>query len=182
MGLDVRHVAVTAVGADRPGIVAAVTGVLVDHDANLEDTSMTILRGHFAMMIVAAVPSNVDPGALEAGLASACAPLGLVITVRPIDDAVTAPGDGEDWSLAVYGADRPGIVHEVSSLLAARDVNIVDLATRVIGADDRPVYAMFLELTLAPSCDRDGLAAELADLGRRLGVECTLQPSDADIL
>ena len=39
------QVAVTAIGADRPGIVAAVTGVLVEHGANIEDSSMTILRG-----------------------------------------------------------------------------------------------------------------------------------------
>ena len=45
-------------GADRPGIVAAVTGVLVEHGGNLEDTSMTILGGHFAMMLVVAVPDE----------------------------------------------------------------------------------------------------------------------------
>src|SRR5664280_1086412 len=44
--------AITAIGDDRPGIVAAVTEVLVAVDANLEDTSMTILRGHFAMMLI----------------------------------------------------------------------------------------------------------------------------------
>jgi glycine cleavage system transcriptional repressor len=176
------HVAITAVGADRPGIVAAHTEVLVAHDANLEDTSMTILRGHFAMMVVAAVPPGAGAAALEAELNATCAPLGLVVTVRPIEDAVTAAGEGEDWSLAVYGADRPGIVHEVSRLLAGRGVNIVDLATRVIGPADRPVYAMFLELTVPASCDHDDLAAALTELGHRLGVECTLQPSDADIL
>ena len=46
------HFAVTAVGADRPGIVAAVTGAFAEHGCNLEDSSMTILRGQFAMMLV----------------------------------------------------------------------------------------------------------------------------------
>jgi predicted amino acid-binding ACT domain protein len=44
--------AVSVFGRDRPGIVAAVTRVLADAGCNLEDTSMTILRGHFAMMLV----------------------------------------------------------------------------------------------------------------------------------
>ena len=48
------HVAVTVVGNDRPGIVAGVTEVLFEQGCNLEDTSMTILRGHFTMMLVAA--------------------------------------------------------------------------------------------------------------------------------
>src|SRR5438094_166616 len=54
----VPHFAVSAVGADRPGIVAAVTGAFLEHGCNLEDTSMTILRGHFAMMLVVAAPEG----------------------------------------------------------------------------------------------------------------------------
>ena len=52
------HLAVSAIGSDRPGIVAAVTKVLLDQGCNLEDTSMSILRGHFAMMLVVAAPSG----------------------------------------------------------------------------------------------------------------------------
>ena len=63
----VTHFAVTAVGADRPGIVAAVTGAFVDHGCNLEDSSMTILRGQFAMMLVVDAPAGVGAGELEAG-------------------------------------------------------------------------------------------------------------------
>ena len=51
------HVAVTALGADRPGIVAAVTGVLMRHGGNLEDSAMTNLGGHFAMMLVSRFPT-----------------------------------------------------------------------------------------------------------------------------
>src|SRR5207237_7212888 len=50
------HFAVTAVGVDRPGIVAGLTGVFVEHGCNLEDCSMTILRGHFAMTLVVDAP------------------------------------------------------------------------------------------------------------------------------
>jgi len=60
----VTHLAVSAIGADRPGIVAAVTGVLVDRGCNLEDASMSILRGHFAMMLVVAAPPLTDAAEL----------------------------------------------------------------------------------------------------------------------
>ena len=62
------HYAVTAVGADRPGIVAAVSGVLMEQGCNLEDTSMTILRGHFAVMLVLAAPDDLDEAALRVDL------------------------------------------------------------------------------------------------------------------
>ena len=38
------HFALTAVGRDRPGIVAAVSRALLDHSVNIEDSQMTILR------------------------------------------------------------------------------------------------------------------------------------------
>jgi glycine cleavage system transcriptional repressor len=47
-----RHFAVTAIGADRPGIVAAVSNVLLDHEGNIEDSQMTILCGRFTMMLI----------------------------------------------------------------------------------------------------------------------------------
>ncbi len=130
------HVAVTAIGSDRPGIVAAVTGVLVEQGCNLEDTSMTILRGHFAMMLVVDTPPELSATELESALEHPAAALELVVTVRPIDEAVASSPAGEAWTVSVYGADHPGIVHAVSSALADGAINITDLNTRLLGEDD----------------------------------------------
>jgi glycine cleavage system transcriptional repressor len=178
----VPHFAVTAVGADRPGIVAAVTGVFVEHGCNLEDTSMTILRGHFAMMLIVAAPADVTAEELESALAAPAAAFDLVVAVRTIDDDVPSSPVGEVWSVSVYGADQPGIVHRVATALATAGVNVVDLDTRVIGDPDRPVYAMLLDVTIPAGADRAELEQHLKALAGELGVECTLHESDADIL
>ena len=176
------HFALSAVGADRPGIVAAVTGALADSGCNLEDSSMTILRGQFAIMLVVAGPDGLDAPTLEKALAGPATDLDLVVHVRPIDEGVPSGPTGEPWSLAVYGADRPGIVHRFTSLLADAGVNVVDLTTRVIGEPSRPVYAMILEIALPPGVDGTDLSARLVALARELGVECSTHPSEADIL
>ena len=180
------HVAVTAVGSDRPGIVAAVTGVFVEHRCNIEDSSMTILRGQFAMMLVVDAPPDVGAADLEAALAGPAAELDLVVTVRPlpaVDEGGTGGGPGDDrWTVSVYGADRPGIVHGVASLLADQGVNIVDLSTRVIGSPEQPVYAMVLEVELPAGVDPNALGDRLAEVAAGLGVEASLHSSDADIL
>ena len=180
------HFAVTAFGADRPGIVAAVTKVFVDLGCNLEDSSMTILRGHFAMMLVVDAPPAVGAAELEAGLAGPASALDLVVAVRAIADlapeAVAASEAGHGWTVSVYGADRPGIVHEVTALLAEESVNVVDLDTRVIGEPDRPVYAMILDLSLPPGADPAELDRRLQVVARDLGVTASLHPSEADIL
>lgn len=178
----VPHFAVTAVGADRPGIVAAVTGALVEAGCNLEDTSMTILRGHFAMMLVVAAPAGIGAAELEGALRRPADALDLVLAVRAIDDGVPESPAGDEWVVSVYGADRPGIVHRVTALLADRGINIVDLSTRVIGEPERPVYAMILEVTLPASVQPGKLEADLTALAAELGVSCSLHPDEADIL
>ena len=176
------HFAVSAVGRDRTGIVAAVTSVLVDHDCNLEDTSMSILRGHFAMMLVVAGPDSLHAAELESALSDTTEGLDLVVAVRQIDDEVPASPEGDAWTVAVYGADRPGIVHAITALLADLGVNVTDLATRVIGDAARPVYAMVLEVTLPGGVSAEDVARRLDDEAASLGVECSLHPSEADIL
>ena len=52
--------AVTAIGRDRPGIVAAISGVFAELGANIEDARMAILRGNFAVMLIAALPEGAD--------------------------------------------------------------------------------------------------------------------------
>ena len=173
--------AVSAIGADRPGIVAAVTEVLYHHGCNLEDTEMAVLRGHFAMMLVVSAPGDVAPATLEQALTEV-AGSDLVVAVRAIDDSVPSSPAGERWSVAVYGADHPGIVHGVTSQLADAGANIVGLETRVIGDADRPVYAMLLEITVPAGIDGNALAGRLVEHGRDLGVECTMRLAEADVL
>jgi glycine cleavage system transcriptional repressor len=169
----VPALAVTAVGADRPGIIARVTGVLLEHRGNIEDSSMTILGGHFAIVLL--VSTAADPAELEAALAAATADLGLVVTVRPV-------GSGADSApathvLSVYGADRPGIVHAVAQVLADEGVNVTHLRTRVLeGA--QPVYAMLLEVSLPGAADY--LLARLRGDAALGGVEVSLHPLDAE--
>ena len=176
------HFAVSAIGADQPGIVAAVTGALVESGCNLEDTTMSILRGHFAMMLVVSAPDGAAAADLEAALVEATASLELVVVVRSIDDTVPSSPTGEPWTVSVYGTDRPGIVHRVASLLADQGVNVIDLTTHVIGDAERPVYAMFLDVTVPAGVDAEGLCGHLDALAGELGVSCTAHRADADIL
>ena len=177
------HFAVTAVGTDRPGIVAAVTGAFAGLGGNLEDSSMTILRGQFAMMLVVDAPAGVGAGELEAALAGPAADLDLVVTVRPAPHVEADVTDGAgSWTVSVYGADHPGIVHGMTSLLAERAVNIVDLSTRMVGTPESPVYTMILEVTLPGGAHPHDLERDLVAKAAELGVTCRLHPSEADIL
>ena len=175
------HVAVTAVGADRPGIVAAVTRALFEVNANIEDSRMATLGGHFAMMLIVALPTGVDPARLEAEVGDAVQGLDLIVSVRAVADAPAEHDVGDPYVVSVYGADHPGIVARVSSLLAEREVNITDLATHVLGGDP-PVYVMVMEATLPSGADPTTLEAALKTLGTELTVDVSIHPMEPETL
>src|ERR671931_678745 len=101
--------AVTAIGRDRPGIVAAISGALLELQGNIEDSQMAILRGHFAVMLIVKLPEAADSGDLEARLQRVRQELELEeIAVNRVDDlgeAATHP----THVISVYGAGHPGI-------------------------------------------------------------------------
>lgn len=166
--------AVTAIGTDQPGIVAAVAEVLQKRGGNVEDSAMTILAGHFAMMLLVQVDDRADT--LRAALEEATTSLGLVITVTPAEDG--ADRSMPTHVLSVYGSDHPGILAGVSAALARTGANITDLETRVLDADgDAPVYAMVIELTTA---DAEAVSTELEGVCAALEVDHTLRPLEAE--
>jgi glycine cleavage system transcriptional repressor len=175
------HVAVTAVGADRPGIAAAVAKVLYDHDGNVEDSRMAILGGHFAMMLIVALPSGTEPSALEAALAAPAKALDLIVAVRPVEEASAEHRVGSTYVVTVYGADKPGIVYRVTQTLASHRVNVTDLATRVVGGDE-PVYVMILEASVPATTDAAAVEADLKALSAELAVDVAFHTLDEETL
>ncbi|HEX6380384.1 MAG TPA: ACT domain-containing protein, partial [Acidimicrobiia bacterium] len=97
--------AVWALGADRPGIVAAVTGVMLSMGCNLKDCSMTVLSRHFAMMMLVEAPDAVSARALEAALAEPESNFDLTVAVRPLGEGAMLFVEGEAFIVSVYGSD-----------------------------------------------------------------------------
>jgi glycine cleavage system transcriptional repressor len=171
----VPELAVTAIGADRPGIVAAVAAVLEQRGANVEDSAMTILGGHFAIVML--VESEDDPTGLQDALSAATEGFGLTVHVTAATGGQASPDPTH--LLSVYGPDRTGILAGVTAALAEAEANITDLETRLLGSDgDDPVYAMVIELVAPDS--HEAVRAAVADACERLGVDHTLRAIEAE--
>ncbi len=168
------QLAVTVIGDDRPGIVAAVTDVLAQVGGNVEDASMTILRGHFAMMLVLGCPAPIT--SVELALAPIAERLGLVVAIRELTDVAQLASPGAHYVVTVHGADRPGIVAAISGCVARHRGNVTDLTTRLAGE----LYVLTLELDLAGEVDQ--FAAELQLVAAELGVDAGVHAVEADLL
>jgi glycine cleavage system transcriptional repressor len=170
----VDEVAVTVIGRDRPGIIADVSELLAGLGMNLTDSTMTRLRGHFAMMLVCVGGAGVED--VEAALSPLTADGDLAATVRRLSGGADAVPRGGHYVLAVRGCDRLGIVAGVTRAVAEYGANITDLTTRLAG--DRCVVVA--ELDLPAGSDDELLRGRLAALSAPLGVELTLRPAEPD--
>ncbi len=171
-------IAVTVIGTDRPGIVAAVTKALYEAGCNLEDVTSTILRGHFSMVMVVRSPAGVDAARVEDALAPAAREMDLVVAARPVEETTASPEESTHV-VSVYGSDRPGIVYRVAEALAGAGANVTDLTSRVIGSPEEPVYALMLEIA---AHDPGGVGAALERLRGDIGVEVSIHPIERDLL
>jgi len=175
----VNELAVTVIGHDRPGIIADVTEILARLGLNLTDSTMTRLRGHFAMTLVCASTAGpADAAAVEAALEPLTADRTLVVTVRRVAEETTHEPSGNHYVLTVHGADRLGIVATLSRALAEAGGNITDLSTRLSGS----LYVVVAEVDLPPKADADEVGGMLRSVAGRLGVDATLRPAEADLL
>jgi len=166
------HAVVTALGPDRPGIVARVSRVLLDHGCNIADSHMGLLSGRFTMMLVVTVPEDLPEQRFLDALTAAGRDVGLdAIHAHRVADAM--PGAPATHAVTVYGADHPGIVAAVAEALAARGASITDLQTRL--AED--LYVMTLEVSGADLAQDDLRATAAAQ-----DVEISIRPLDTDVL
>lgn len=164
---------VTAVGGDKPGVVAALAGALVELGGNLSDAQMAVLQGYASMMLVVDCPDPVDLDSVESAVKEGTEGLGETIWVRHLADSPEPVPLGDRWIVSVRGADRPGVVYEVSRLLAESDINVVGLESRQTGS----VASMSMQVDVPTGVDGNEVAARLDRLGEELGLSCSMRPS-----
>lgn len=130
------------VGQDRVGIVAQITDALYRGGCNLGEASMLRLGESFTMMMM--VNTQLDENTLISTIQPTAEKLGLHLHIDQIEGELH-PHPEPDVKIVVHGADRAGIVAQVTGELANAGLNILDLETGVGGTDDKPFYFMQIE-------------------------------------
>jgi glycine cleavage system transcriptional repressor len=167
-----RWFILSAIGQDRPGLVAELAQLIYDADANLEDSRMTILGNDFAVILLASSSQTGTGDRLLLGAKRLERDHGLTILVRALDGEprgpVPAPGHVA-FRVQAAGADKAGIVAGVCRILATHGVNIADLSTRSRpGEGGSPHYEMTMTVEVPERLDvallRDALEEEAGRL------------------
>lgn len=169
---------VTAVGPDRPGIVADLSRLVYDAGASLADSRMVNLRGQFALL--AAVEGTPEAIAkLKARLADAGAALGLALEARETGGSPTSSQQGIPYKLKTYSADQPGIVARVTEVMRKHNVNVEELSTRLESAPfaGTPLFTMEGTVLVPSSASVRKLREELQTLGDEIACDVDLDPA-----
>lgn len=176
MSKDSKWFMLTLVGEDRPGIVAKLTHALYEGGCNLGEASMMRLGGNFTIMLM--VKTEGRSKQLQELIAPVAESLGLHLHIDAIDGHLHEHLE-PDVRISVYGADRPGIVSEVTGALAESGLHILDLESDVAGSKDAPIYIMHIEGHAAEGVDslkaaieivkKDGIDASLEEIETLIG-------------
>ena len=163
-------IVLTIIADDQPGIIETVSKVLKKHDGNWTQSSMSSLAGQFAGILLASVPGDntntclAELKALEAE--------GLRIIVRTSSDETLAE-NVEEYSLQLVGNDRPGIVHDITRILASHKASVINLETSVEAASmgGGELFKARAQLLVPESSDIFELEVELEDIANDLMVD-----------
>ena len=171
-----KYAILTAVGADRVGIVDELTSVILSRRCNIEESRMAVLGGEFAIVLLFSGEADGVRALLEE-LPVRGADLALNIsakeTVAPKADPQSRP-----YLLESVSLDTPGIVHSVTSLLRRHGVNIEDLETETTPAPwtGAPLFRMRARLSVPAAASIARLREDLEDLEAQTNLDLKLSP------
>ena len=175
-----RYYALSAIGKDRPGIVADVAGIIYECGGNLEDSRMTLLGDQFALLILLSGDGEEFLRRLSAGCKRLEWQKHLAIFLTPVEGTEGRPPFKslmDIYELSTAGLDRMGIVYHVSRLLADQGINIIDMQTKSTPSPESgtPLFTMKIVLQAPAELSTPDLLKKLNRLGEELAIEISLK-------
>jgi len=170
----------SAIGKDRPGIVADVSEVIYECGGNIEDSSMSLLRNHFALLLLFSTEREEVNQKLSSGLKRLEWEKNLTVFYSPITLEEALPGAREEterFKITTSGIDHGGIVFKICRLLSGKGINIADMETRrVLSAESgTPLFEMDIDIEVPRSISEQSLREDLHRLANELVIDLVLK-------
>lgn len=173
-----QYLVLTAVGADRPGIVAELTAAVAARGANVADSRMAVLGGEFALMMLVAA-AEADLQLVRATLSDAADRLELQLIVKETrSPAAHRAGHVRSYEVQVHALDHPGIVHAVTAALQTLGGNVVSLDTSAYQGSmtGAPLFRMTLCGDFPPDVTAARLREALGQVSETANADVDVKP------
>jgi len=159
-----EQVIITIYATDRPGIVKALSDAVLAHKGNWLESSLSRLCGQFAGVVHITVPADSKVNLLNEF--KQLADQGIRVTLQDADVSNEINAHIESLDIVVEANDRAGIVEEISSTLAAANVNVEQMTTTCESASmaGYELFKAFLRVTLPESYSVEQLEEALENV------------------
>lgn len=171
-----KHLIISAIGSDRPGLIRDLSKAVTEAGCNVSDCRMTVLGNDFTLLLLASGTWN-SVAKLESQAASLGKKLDLAIATRRTE--TRASRDMAPYIVDVAALDRPGVLSEVAEFFAQREINIDELSSWSYTATSTGAEMISLSLTISVAADVHigRLRDDFTDFSDGLNLDATMEPA-----
>ena len=169
-----KKFAVSIMTEDRPGIVASVSGCILEMQGNLAAISQTVVNGYFTIILIAEFSSDVTVEIFQKQLLGAGREGEYSVIVREYREPAAKGAEkchSQHYVLTITGIDTSGLVYQISNNMAKRGVNIVDIS----GHREGDQIILVAQLVVPEEIDLMCLQDEFAAFGMKKNISVHLQ-------
>ncbi len=167
---------ITALGEDRPGLVASLTEAITQQQCSICESRMSLLGGEFALiMLIEGQWNNIAK--LEQTLPGLQEKLKLTLLVKHTEQRINKE-KAIPYCVEVLAPDNPGIVHKVTDFFYNRKINIHDLQTDSFNAahTGTKMFALTITIEIPVSMHISGLREDFLEFGDELNLDAIIEP------
>ena len=171
-----EYLVITALGADRPGVVNDLSETILETGCNIDDSRMMLLGGEFAIILMLSGHSKAieklynEKEKLEEKT-------GLKIISK-----LTQPRETTSttllYNIEITSMDEPGIVHHVTEFFSRQKINIQSLTTDSYAAahTGTPMFSMKVAIEVPTSFSISKLKQNFSDLCDEYNFDGSMHP------
>jgi glycine cleavage system transcriptional repressor len=170
------HLVISAIGEDRPGLVESLSKAILESGCSIEDSRMSVLGGHFAVIMLASGNWNTL-SKLDNSLDQLRRQQSLeIISQRTTHRSPSARA--LPYGVDVVALDQPGIVHQLAGFFSARGINIQEMSTHAYNAAHTatPMFAAHLTVELPATEHIASLRDDFLDFCDELNLDGVIEP------
>lgn len=170
-----RRYIISLTGANRVGVLAAVTTALDELRGNLWEASISVMQPFCSILLTADFPDDRSESVVSDHIRDLCRPYAVEVRVsEPAAESGILMPLSNKYVLTVSGSDKPGMLRNLSTKLAELGVDIRNLYAERCERDK--TFSLEFEIAIPMSLDFARVSEQLSVRCQELGLQVTLEP------